>query len=513
MLMNISMHKAFKLGLLALGLAIFIDLIFYRQMIGLNVPLASAAFLGTTYFGMYIDGHKLPMRARVAAIFSFVFAVPFAIGTSEFMLLLGTLGFLSSHLLFAAFAVGHEANFNHPLEVFLSGTVKLGLKLLGRLDFIGKIKPPAVSHKHWAIGKALVVLIPLLGIFIALFASADQVFRNYFDNLETWFKTWTNLGDIFTQVIIIGCLFLGIAPFLAAAAFDRFAHEPKTERELSWGFESKIILTGLTILFAIFLIVQGSVMFGGSAAFAAIDMTYAEYAREGFAQLILASSLVALIVLTLRDRHGVKSDAALTTLHGIFIVETLLVLVSAAIRLNLYIDAYGYTDDRLFAYWIIGTIGLLLILLLANVLQRESQTVLMRRTLVVLGVSSLIFCYSMPDAISARLNFKRAETGKELDYFSLSQLSPEATPVILHNLQTPRTLEGTIPENLGLWLQQDSLGVHAQLVSDWRGWNYARTRANDLLPAAVPSWLQTTIDNETQSSITSEPLNINDRPR
>ncbi len=178
-------------------------------------------------------------------------------------------------------------------------------------------------------------------------------------------------------------------------------------------------------------------MFGGSVAFEKIDMTYAEYAREGFNQLIAASALVAFIVLTLRDQHGAKSDVLLTLLHGALIVETLLVLVSAAMRLNLYIDTYGYTDARLFAYWTIITIGIMLVLLLANVLQRESQGVLMRRSLVVLGVSALIFNYSMPDALSARLNFKRAEAGQRYDLMSIHQLSEEAVPIVVRELQTP----------------------------------------------------------------------------
>ena len=407
------MNKAFKLALLALGLAVFIDILFYDQMAGLNVPVASLAFLGTTYLAMYLGGHKLPLRAHIAAVFSLLFAVPFAIGTSEQMYVLSTLGLLSSHLLFATFALGHEANFNHPLEVFWSGTGALFSKVVGRIGFLGHIKPPSLSQNHWAVGKGLAVLIPLLVIFMAIFAAADPVFKNYFTGLEDWLKTWTTIEDISAQVVIIVFLFVAFVLFLAAAAYERYAHEAKIERALSFVTESKIVLGGLTLLFAVFLVVQGSTMFGGSTAWAELDLTYAEYAREGFGQLIFASALVALVVLTLRDRHGAKSDAILTSLHAIFIIETLLVLISAAMRLNLYIDAYGYTDDRLFAYWTIITVGILLVLLLANVLQRESQTVLMRRALVVLGLSALVFCYSMPEATAAKWNLQRADVDKD----------------------------------------------------------------------------------------------------
>ena len=133
------MNKAFKLGVLALILAIILDILFYNQTLGLNMSLGSLAFLSATTLAMYMGGYTIPFRAQVAAVFAFLFALPFAIGTSEQMMFLAMLGFLSSHLLFAAFTLGHEANFNHPLEIFWSGTGAVAFKLLGRLDFFTKL--------------------------------------------------------------------------------------------------------------------------------------------------------------------------------------------------------------------------------------------------------------------------------------------------------------------------------------------------------------------------------------
>jgi hypothetical protein len=500
------MYKALKVGLLALALALFIDILFYKQLVGLNVPLASLAFLGTTYGAMFIGGHKLPVRAHVTAVFSLLFSIPFAIGTAEQMLVLSTVGFLSSHLLFAAFAIGQEAHFNHPLQILWNGTADLGIKLLSHLDFLGKLKPPTLSQKNWAVGKGLLMLVPLLIIFVSLFASADPIFKSYFGEIGDWFGTWTNLADLTAQLFIIGFLFLGLAPFLGTAAIDRVAHEPRKERAEHLMTESKVILAGLAILFALFLILQGSVMFGGSAAFERIDMTYAEYARQGFDQLIFVSVLVAAIVLTLRDQHGSKGDAVLTLLHGALIVETLLVLVSAAMRLSMYIDAYGYTDARLFAYWTISTIGIMLILLLANVVQRESQTILMNRSLIVLGVCALLFCYSMPDATAARLNFRRADDGKKIDFISLTQLSPEAKPVIVDALQQPYTFSDVPASFVASWLTKDS-----DQTNDVRSWNYSRMRADDVLPARIPDWLEAAVEPAESSSVTG--LDSSDRPR
>lgn len=487
------MHKPLKLGLLALGLAFILDILIYKQEPGLNVPLASLAFLGTTYAAMYIGGHPVPMRAHIAALFSFLFAVPFAIGTSEHMYSLATLGFLSSHLLFAAFVLGQESRFNHPLEIFWSGTIKLSIRLLERFTFIGKMKPPALSSRHWAVGKGLIILVPLLIIFMALFASADPIFKSYFETLGDWLGSWGNISDVVAQLFIIGFFFLVLAPFFGAAAYERFAHEPRQERDPSWITESKVILAGLVVLFAAFLILQGSVMFGGTTAFERIDMTYAEYARQGFNQLIFASVLVAFIILTLRDQHGVKTDNVLTLLHTAFIVETLLVLVSAAMRLSMYIDAYGYTDARLFAYWTIITIGILLVLLLANVIQRESQVTLMNRALIVLGVSAAIFCFSMPDAMSARLNLRRIEAGKPVDFQSFIQLSEEATPIIIEALQRPLDFKNTHPSLIANWLTSD-----VERSTGWRSWNYSWTRSNDLLPAPRPDWLQQALEETSQ---------------
>jgi hypothetical protein len=168
-------------------------------------------------------------------------------------------------------------------------------------------------------------------------------------------------------------------------------------------------------------------------------------------------------------------------------------------RLNLYIQAYGYTAERLFAYWSIITIGILLTLLLANVLLRESQITLMNRALIVLGVCALVFCYSMPDAMATRMNFRRAEAGAAIDLWDLHYASAEATPAIIEGLQKPRVFKNEFALNdTRWWLEgkfqynrgQDGKGYSTpQLKHDWRSWNYSRVRENDLLPAPVPEWL------------------------
>ncbi|MEK7183636.1 MAG: hypothetical protein AAB776_03320 [Patescibacteria group bacterium] len=49
---------------------------------------------------------------------------------------------------------------------------------------------------------------------------------------------------------------------------------------------------------------------------------------------------------------------------------------------------------------------------------------------------------------------------------------------------------------------------------DWRSWNYSRMRANDILPAPIPDWLQDSL-GATPEAIPSDVtgIDLTDRPR
>src|SRR5438445_9983865 len=107
----------------------------------------------------------------------------------------------------------------------------------------------------------------------------------------------------------------------------------------------------MPIVFSVFVGLQAREMLGGDAwVQATTGLTYAEFARRGFFQMVAATLLSlpvlygALAVLApddVRGRRGVRRLAAVQLLL------TGSVMLSAANRLRLYVMAYGLTEDRI----------------------------------------------------------------------------------------------------------------------------------------------------------------------
>jgi magnesium-transporting ATPase (P-type) len=127
---------------------------------------------------------------------------------------------------------------------------------------------------------------------------------------------------------------------------------------------SSIILGSVVIVYVAFCLVQFTYLFARAGLPA--GMTFAEYAREGFAQTVAVCAINLLIfgIFMWRGDGGklVKSLlAALLTLTGIMIV-------SGAVRLAFYIGAFGMTWLRLLSAWFIIYLAAVVILCVARLL-------------------------------------------------------------------------------------------------------------------------------------------------
>jgi hypothetical protein len=477
------MKNSLKIAIFSLLFGVIVDVLFYKAFgAGINVLLLQISFLAISYTLAQLTHHKLPMGAHVSAALSLGFAAPFLIWTSTVGISVAALGLIAADVLFVAFLTGEDARVRHPFELFalyipIIVNVFMQLPIFGDMTF--KV---TASDKTKRILIGLAILIPIFILFTALFASADAVFNSYVNIPFTDLGKFLHLDDV-SEAVSQGILILFVAVFstllFGAAFWNRMAAREKHVPTFMGETESTVILGGIVALFAVFLLVQGMTMFGGEAAMRSLDMTYAEYAREGFNQLIIVAILVASLSLTVRYLHGEHAKKQLLALHALLIVETLLVLVSAFLRVNLYIDTYGYTPERLLAMATIGTLGVLFLLLLGNIVQRESQAHFVERGLVALGICGIIFSLSGPDAMAANLNVKRALAGKSLDIQQIADLSMDADPALLNALTF--TVAGKLrlehPENYIGAVCRTKPMYDGKVITDWRVWNLSMMKS------------------------------------
>ncbi|KAB7787954.1 hypothetical protein F7D08_1348 [Bifidobacterium cebidarum] len=213
------------------------------------------------------------------------------------------------------------------------------------------------------IGIAMLISLPILCLLIPLLMQADEIFSyvvvHAFNHLDFTALLWH------TMAVLIPF------PFLASllVSVDTRNEEPKLtalrNAEKHGLFDPAITATVLMIvlaLYAVFCVVQFTFLFAGAGLPA--GYTYAEYARQGFFQLLLVTALNLAgfgLVLTFTSRTRL-----VTMLQVGLVLATGVMLASSAMRLWLYIDAYGLTWLR----WLSLTFIVLLAVVLALALAR-----------------------------------------------------------------------------------------------------------------------------------------------
>ncbi|MCX5377805.1 DUF4173 domain-containing protein [Streptomyces sp. NBC_00091] len=287
-----------------------------------------------------------------------------------------------------------------------------------------------LGRERWLpVAKAGVVAVVLLLVFGALFASADAAFADLLEGLTPD----VSVGDSPLTVLLFAAgALLALAAARTAAAphrWDRIETRPgKARSRVEWSLP--LIL--LNLLFAGFNAVQLAVLFGGyDKVLESTGLTYAEYARQGFWQLLWATVFVlAVIALALRwAPRGTAGDRRLVRgVLGTLCLLTLVVVASAVRRMDLYVDAYGLTRLRLSVVTVELWLGLVLVLLMA-------AGVVGGRWLarVVVGSAAatvLAFGLVSPDGIVAQSSVTRYERDGKIDVAYLRELSADAAPAL-----------------------------------------------------------------------------------
>ncbi|WP_121157835.1 DUF4153 domain-containing protein [Micromonospora pisi] len=316
------------------------------------------------------------------------------------------------------------------------------------------------------------VSVGLLVVFGALFASADAAFADLLDTL----LPELSVGAVFRWIFVGlagGGLLLGAAYVLAAPPDLSGLERPARHRlrRLEWAVPVAL----LDLLFAAFVLVQLTNLFGGSAHVReTVGLTYAEHARGGFWQL-LAVTVLTLMVIGGAVRWAPRETAAerllIRVLLGALTLFSLVVVASALYRMNVYAQVYGATRLRLLVaaceLWL-GAVFLLI--LVAGVRLRAAW---LPRLVVGAAVLALLgLAVANPDRLIAERNVDRFFATDRLDVRYLSQLSADAVPA-LDRLPEPW-------RDCALREIAQDLTDHPD---DWRGANLGRSAAWELLRA------------------------------
>ncbi len=483
----------------ALGVGLAAELLLDGHALGINVFLATSALLAAVVVAAGGVRRLDPLDAWIPAGALILAAFPAIRDDAPLVLLdvTGALGLAGASV--AAFA-GCEVTRRMATAVVGLAARVAAASMVGAVALAGRLREEA--DVPTAIGRAtrlapvlrgLAIVVPLLLLFATLFASADPIFQRGLDDL---LSVDVALGELPARL-----LFTAVATWIAAGLlWFVIAARPEIEPRslgaaagaatVSWfrlgAVEAVTILVALDLLFAAFVALQVAYLFGGLDTLGAIGMTYANYARRGFFELLAVVGLVGGLLLSLenfvahRTRAYVAAALALVGLSAV-------VLASSLKRLALYQEAYGWTELRFYVVAAIGFFAICLAAAAVLIFRNRSRWLPHAIAMAALGVLVAVNVAG-PQATVTDRNLERSlvpsvvpEYGEAtLDTPYLVSLGADAIPALVAALPgLPADAQARLRPAL-----RDAWNEYVRGPRDsWQGWNLARERARDALEA------------------------------
>ncbi|MCL2376525.1 MAG: DUF4173 domain-containing protein [Defluviitaleaceae bacterium] len=236
----------------------------------------------------------------------------------------------------------------------------------------------------------------LLLIVIPLLMGADQVFSHYLRQIFSIDNPFLTFMHIIVVLIAFGLFY----SFLWNIGFGEAKRHVVQSKKTIDDIISAIVLGSVILVYVLFCVIQFTYLFAGVGLPA--GMTYSEYAREGFAQTVIVCA-INLLIFGVFLRFGKQHKLLMAMLCGL-LATTGIMLVSGAVRLNLYIGVFGMTWLRLLSAWFIIYLAVVIALCVIRLLFKKQLPVIALSALFLL-LWYVALGYLNPDNFIAWYNY------------------------------------------------------------------------------------------------------------
>ncbi len=479
-------------------LGLFANYLFYAKQLGISYLLFTVFFL--IIFFTYLKSFHLKWQKPGLCLLLplLLLSASFALHTNETLLILNFLAI--PFLLVAQTLLTAGANRYHWFDIrfifdILEGTfgrtlgnIAIPLKIISDLG-----KGQSDLQRFEVLKRVLtgiVIAIPLLLVIILLLSNADLVFGHYFGRLPEYLRL-IRLGELFVRALLI--MVITVFGFAYVQSF-RPSKKDNTAAEVSGSkpleFKTRwdpitvsTFLALLNLVYIIFVAIQFSYLFGAGQFTLPAGYTYAEYARQGFFELVVVTlinfSIYVFVINFVNDARRSLFNL-FRMLLSLLAVSTLILLISSFFRLALYEEAYGYTFARVAAHALIIYLFILFLAAIYRIWQEKHA--LLKTFIVVSLVAYLIFNIFGIDRFIAISNIERYSKTGEIDVHYLSSLSDDAVPQLVTLLEVPDNAVAPYIEN-DLYLRKERLSAQK-----WQSFNWSRFRASAILQDYQLEW-------------------------
>jgi hypothetical protein len=335
-----------------------------------------------------------------------------------------------------------------------------------------------VLRRRWyqpaaAIARGLLLAIPLLLLFGTLLSSADVVFRQFIAHLFD-FRLSAALEHV---AIALGFSWLtaGTLHTVTRATEPNWADlEERLPSVFLGRVEIATVLGSLNLLFLSFVVIQARYLFGGGTFVDSTGgLTYAEYARSGFFELVAVALLVLPLLLLGQWLVREDDERGQSWFRGLATGQVALLFVimaSSFYRMRLYQLEFGQTELRFYVSAFMMWLAAIFAWFAATVLLKHRERFMFGA--MIMGYVALLLLHTLnPDAIIARENLSHfAHTGRYDAYYNLC-LSADAVPVLVEAVSD-------LPEEQASLMAECLLKRWSSTKpTDWREWNWGRWSA------------------------------------
>jgi hypothetical protein len=387
------------------------------------------------------------------------------------------------------------------------------------------------SRHAAALTRGVAIALPLVLIFGALFMAADAVYdglvRNTFNiDAELTFSHMILFGVFaWTSAGFLRGMFLGkelsphgenLAALVSLGLGDKIDRELKTDGYLSSSVDASesqgddsssksaddarrsaasgggkvedgttparkfvslgivevgVVLGTLNALFFTFVVVQMRYFFGGAEhVLSSAGLTYSEYARRGFFELVCVAALVLPLLLGahwLLRKERPADERIFRVLAGTQLFLLFVIMASAVGRMRLYQSEYGLTELRFYTTAFMGWLAVVFIWFALTVLRGERERFACGALVAALVVVVALHVVNPNDLIVRTNTTLAEEISRGLDVGYATSLGADAVPALIDALPRMKTQER---RHVASTLLERAAGED----TDWRTWSWSR---------------------------------------
>jgi hypothetical protein len=491
--MNIK-HRT-SIILASIAIAWIFDQLFFKKTPGISFLVMVIVFLSGLIWTAWRENVKPAVPTLILMAGTLFFAVMTAVREQPFLTFINYLFTITGGgLLLVTYENGLWAHYS--LSDYFMGALRLvGAAFANPVRFLSA-KPekggeaalkPNKKTSFWSVVIGVLIAIPVVAALIGLLASADPIFSTKVTEFFAIFRIerWGEYLFRACYILVLAYFIIGVILHAITSTREKKLiglDKPWLPPFLDW-IQSVIVLSAVNLVFLAFVIVQFQYFFGGQANIVIDGYTYAEYARNGFNELVgvtIISLLLLFAFTSVTKRERPNQRRSFSALGVVLVLLVVVILVSAFQRLLLYENAYGFTRIRVQTHVLMIWLGILLVVALVLEMINKPR---------VFGLAALLTAFGFgltmnvinPDALIVNLNLRPDYTQQELDAQYLLSLSSDAIPNLVRAFQ-----DSTLPEithdQLGAVLSCTRYNLKQDRQDDsWQSFHFSRHQADQYL--------------------------------